>query len=175
MRAFCQDGRKFIYCAVDKLLSLASTGQNSDSHSILSRLTRNGVVTPTTQIFPLPLTPSHFVMNLPATAIEFCDSFSGLYAGHDKLFQPYTERALPMVHVHCFSTKSKDNMRESIEICDRISRVMKTSIRPRLTAGALEEGEARIWDVREVAPKKRMFCAEFQIPSEVAFRVREAL
>lgn len=66
-------------------------------------------------------------------------------------------------------------MRESIEICDRISRVMKTSIRPRLTAGALEEGEARIWDVREVAPKKRMFCAEFQIPSEVAFRVREAL
>lgn len=33
----------------------------------------------------------------------------------------------------------------------------------------LGEGEVRVWDVREVAPKKRMFCAEFRLPRLVAF------
>ncbi len=38
--------------------------------------------------------------------------------------------------------------------------------------GEVEEGEVRVVDVREVAPKKRMFCAEFRLPREVAFGVR---
>ena len=70
-----------------------------------------------------------------------------------------------MVHVHCFSTKSEDNVREGIEICERISEKLGYVVRP-------GDKELVIHEVRDVAPKKRMFCASFRLPGEVAFRER---
>ncbi|POS87571.1 hypothetical protein EPUL_000868, partial [Erysiphe pulchra] len=162
VRPFNKDGREFIQQSVNELIRLASTNENFISVPQRQR-NRHGRIS-TMQIIPQPSVPSHFVMNLPAIAIEFCDSFSGLYSDQDQLFEPYTKHLLPMVHVHCFSTKSKDNVQESFEICNRISEVMKTVLRPKFEAGDLQEGEVRVWDVRDVAPKKRMFCAEFRIP-----------
>jgi tRNA (guanine37-N1)-methyltransferase len=111
----------------------------------------------------IPATFDHFVMNLPAIAIDFLDSFIGVYKGHEKLFSPYTQRALPLIHVHCFSTKSDDNSAEKIKICNEISRKVEHEITP-------ETPDVEIWDVRDVAPQKRMFCATFRLPKEVAFR-----
>ena len=107
-------------------------------------------------------------MNLPASAIEFLPAFSGLYDGNEKLFEPYAHRKLPMVHVHCFSTKSDDNVRETGEICERIGAELGCVMKP-----GDREGEVLVREVRDVAPKKRMFCASFRLPSEVAFRKRE--
>lgn len=104
-------------------------------------------------------------MNLPATAIEFLHSFDGLYHGHEDLFEPKTEIKLPMVHVHCFSTKSDDNVKEGLEICERISKELRVTVKP-------DDKEMTIHEVRDVAPKKRMFCASFRLPREVAFRNR---
>jgi tRNA (guanine37-N1)-methyltransferase len=104
-------------------------------------------------------------MNLPASAISFLPSFYGLYSGHETLFTPHTANNLPMVHVHCFSTKSDDNAREAIDICERISKELGVRLKP-----GEGEDEVRIYDVRDVAPQKRMFCASFRLPDVVAFR-----
>lgn len=116
------------------------------------------------------MTFSHYVLNLPASAISFLPAFVGIYAGCYDLFDSDTPRKLPMMHVHCFSTKSDDNKAEEKKICNEISEQLEFEIRP----GDPEcEGEAEIWDVRDVAPLKRMFCASFTLPKEVAFRERE--
>jgi len=74
-----------------------------------------------------------------------------------------------MVHVHCFNTKSDDNVKESREICEWISEELGVMMSP---GDAEKEGEVKVYEVRDVAPKKRMFCASFRIPKEVAFRDR---
>lgn len=102
-------------------------------------------------------------MNLPATATTFLDAFVGIYRGQEELFSPHTETELPMIHVHCFSTKSDDNLAEETKICAEISQRLGFTI-------SRGDREVQIWDVRDVAPQKRMFCASFRLPPEVAFR-----
>ena len=117
-----------------------------------------------------PKTFNHYILNLPASAITFLPSFIGLYAGREALFTPNTNVKLPIIHVYCFSTKSDDNKDEEMKICQEISEQLKYEMTP----GAIEaEGEVQVWDVRDVAPGKRMFCASFRLPGEVAFRVAE--
>jgi tRNA (guanine37-N1)-methyltransferase len=109
-------------------------------------------------------------MNLPASAVTFLDAFIGLYAGHESLFAPHTDRRLPMIHIYCFSAKNEDLDEERLKICDEISRRIGSKVRP-------EDEEVEIRDIRDVAPQKCMFCASFRLPAEVAFRdpgMREA-
>lgn len=110
-----------------------------------------------------PNTFAHYLMNLPGSALSFLPSFIGLYAGHEHIFAPHTEKLLPLIHVYCFSTKSGDNAEEEVKICKDISRLLGCEIKP-------DTPDTEIFDVRDVAPKKRMFCASFRLPAEVAFR-----
>ena len=109
-----------------------------------------------------PRTFSHYVMNLPASALTFLPSFKGLHRGQEHLFAPQTSVELPMIHVHCFSTKSDDNKAEEIKICHEISQQLGHIVKP-------HDKDVLIWNVRDVAPLKRMFCASFRLPPEVAF------
>jgi tRNA (guanine37-N1)-methyltransferase len=110
-------------------------------------------------------------MNLPASALTFLPNFVGLYSKIPgipastirKSFQPHTDVPLPMIHAYCFSTKSEDNIAETQEICEEISRQLDFKMTP-------DTPELQIYDVRDVAPKKRMFCASFRLPEEVVFR-----
>ena len=135
-----------------------------------------------------PKTFNHYILNLPASAITFLPSFIGLYAGCEGLFNLEAAAAssphqqahadansngeLPIVHVYCFSTKSDDNRAEEKEISERISKQLRYEMKPG-RIGTEGEGEVEVWDVRDVAPLKRMFCASFRLPREVAFRVSE--
>ncbi|KAI9048130.1 hypothetical protein LZ554_007925 [Drepanopeziza brunnea f. sp. 'monogermtubi'] len=168
VRPYCEDGHTFIHKAADDLLHLTATNQNTVSIRSKAKRPRGAaplVPPPSPTLITIPPTINHFVMNLPATAIDFVGSFNGLYHSHEKLFTPYTDVKLPMVHVHCFSTKSDDNVKETMEICERISKVLDWEIKP-------GDEELVVHEVRDVAPKKRMFCATFRIPAEVAFRER---
>jgi tRNA (guanine37-N1)-methyltransferase len=102
-------------------------------------------------------------MNLPATALSFLPSFVGLY------IQASIPRGtpLPKIHVYCFSTKSEDNVEQAHSICAEISKQLGCEMAP---GDGEKEGEVKVWDVRDVAPNKRMFCASFVLPGSVAWR-----
>ncbi|ODH13252.1 tRNA (guanine(37)-N1)-methyltransferase [Paracoccidioides brasiliensis] len=125
-----------------------------------------------TEYIKCPRTFDHFVMNLPATAIEFLDAFIGVYAGLQELFQPYSNRQLPLIHVYCFSTNSEDEAIEHKDICQRISERIGYTISSEDCEGGTgdQERELEIRDVRLVSPTKKMFCASFRLPAEVAFK-----
>ncbi|KAG0185957.1 tRNA (guanine(37)-N1)-methyltransferase [Apophysomyces sp. BC1034] len=98
----------------------------------------------------------HFVMNLPATAIEFLDAFNGLYRDQKNLFDAATSAKLPTIHCHCF-TKSTDPKQDIFE-------------RVRQAIGAPVDGErTKLHMVRNVAPKKDMYCISFPLSPDVAF------
>ena len=163
MKPFNEDGRAFIRKSAAQLLNgrydvVVTPEQAPRRHGPLpKKLPR-----PLKQILKQPKTFNHYVMNLPATATTFLDAFIGLYRGHETLFSPHTANKLPMVHVYCFSTKSEDNKEEKIKICQEISSRLRHEITP-------EDPEVEIWDVRDVAPHKKMFCASFRLPAAVAF------
>lgn len=168
VRPFNTDGHAFIRSATADLLKA--------THSVSiypkpKKGSRGAPRPPPIKKLVQPRIFSHYVMNLPASAISFLPSFIGLYtsvpnlptAEIRKLFVPHTDTPLPMVHVHCFSTKSDDNVAEAKALCEEISELLGHKITP-------ETPEVTVHDVRDVAPKKRMFCVSFRLPEEVVFR-----
>lgn len=159
VRPFNDDGHSFIRSSTRELL------QTNLSVNINPRPSRSAttVSLPSPKFLHLPKTFTHYVLNLPASAISFLPSFIGLYADQQQLFTPHTTTKLPMIHVYCFSTKSDDNEEEEIKIRQELSEQLGYEV------GQNHE-DLNIWDVRDVAPLKRMFCASFRLPGEVAFR-----
>lgn len=54
---------------------------------------------------PSPRHISHFVMNLPGSALEFLDAYAGSYAPltQEADFPGQDQIKMPLVHVHCFT------------------------------------------------------------------------
>lgn len=166
VRPSCEDGHSFIRSSSSQLLNSKRQITSRPKVSRTARTTENqkafrqvpGETLKEPNIF------SHYILNLPASALTFLPSFIGLYNGHDRLFYPHVAVKLPMIHVYCFSTKSDDNKAEEAKICGEISRQLGHEFK------GTGDAEMEIWDVRDVAPQKRMFCASFRLPAEVAFR-----
>ena len=165
VRPLNEDGMKFVPRSAAALL------ESDRKVEIVSRPSRKEAkANPEPQVLKTlhePKVFSHYVMNLPATAITFLPSFIGLYPPELRAKLPEGTQ-MPLVHVYCFSTKSDDNVEEGIKICEEISRQLDLTMKP----GKIEDGAVEVHDVRDVAPKKRMFCASFRLPEEVAFRTR---
>lgn len=167
MRPFNDDGHDFICKAADLVLEASNRGDCTYTRP--PKQSRKDPKPPPEPVrIPIPPTISHFVMNLPAMAIEFLHCYRGLYQDHEELFVPHTETKLPMVHAHCFAVKADDETPLQ-DICQRIYKEIGVMFKP---GNPEQEGEVMIHDVRDVAPAKRMFCASFRLPPEVAFAAR---
>lgn len=130
-----------------------------------------------------PRTFSHYIMNLPETAIKFLPSFQGIYNGYEKLFRPHTATPLPLVHCYCFGHKvdpeegwSREKIEE--EIMGRVREAFRNEIGANLRVAKrseeeqekeLEEGECEIRDVRDVAPNKQEICCTIRLSREIIF------
>jgi tRNA (guanine37-N1)-methyltransferase len=164
VKPFNEDGKKFIPDSAAALL------QSNRKVEILKKVSRKEV-DQKPEILKTLLEPKvfdHYVMNLPATALYFLHTFVGLYPPELQKQLP-EGTVMPLVHVYCFSTKSDDNVEEGRKICKEITDELGFEMKP----GKIEEGDVEVHDVRDVAPKKRMFCASFRLPREVAFRERK--
>lgn len=173
--AFNQDGRDFIRSSAQALLDDTVTVTIKPKPPKEKKCKADGTQQtppPAPQKYTRPPIIDHYVMNLPATAIEFLDAFQGLYASREFLFAPHTSQQLPMVHVYCFSGHSENELNEHIDICQRISEYIGYTIIPedRVGGSGNQELELNIHNVRLVSPKKQMFCASFRLPRAVAFK-----
>lgn len=101
----------------------------------------------------LPLTFSHLYMNLPMDALEFLDVLKGK-------FERDVWTVLPMVHVYGFAHIANAEI-----LIQRIKEVW----------GEFDTSGIKVTRVRDVSPRKFMFCLEFVIPEDIAFvgNVRE--
>ena len=156
----CEDGRAFIRDATNSLLSASRkvTIRRKKGNAKARRPRSEELVT-----LEQPRLFSHYVMNLPASALSFLPSFVGLYPREaKKLFAPNSSARLPMLHVYCFQPKLQPDEASRHDICEEISYRLGTTVSP-------GDEDVEIVDVRDVAPNKRMYCASFRLPEAVAF------
>mmetsp|Transcript_8114 Transcript_8114/g.19617 ORF Transcript_8114/g.19617 Transcript_8114/m.19617 type:complete len:451 (+) Transcript_8114:112-1464(+) len=90
---------------------------------------------------------SHVIMNLPATAPEFLDSF-----------REFRGARLPRIHVHCFAPKDyNEAVQDALKRCESALGC----------ALDIDGNKVSIVDVRNISPKKNMYCISFDLPEAV--------
>ena len=141
LKAYNLDGREFIKKIIRDLLQPALDVKDTDQ-SVFS-LSRN--------------VKTHIIMNLPATAVDFLDSFRGTFS-----CVPVERRdslRLPTIYCYCFSKSEDDPEKDAIDMVTR-----------NLGIPALSDGTYSTYNVRRVAPHKTMIKVRFSLPHEVAYK-----
>lgn len=126
VRVTCEDGREFIKHAAKRVAAepfLPFSG-NPPSKRLAKEQRRRQQKEPPNTSQDVPQRPvrnyiSHFVMNLPDSAIEFLDSFRGILSPQT-LGSNLSYNYLPMVHCHCF-TRFLDESEAEADIKEVIS------------------------------------------------------
>lgn len=112
----------------------------------------------------IPKNISHYVMNLPDSALTFLGNFNGVYNNID----PEIYKEMPYVHVHCFEKYENGEEVSMEELHKRVfNRILKEMD---CSADILPFEAVAFHLVRKVSPTKPMFCCSFKLPKEVAFK-----
>ncbi|KAL0951633.1 hypothetical protein HGRIS_008313 [Hohenbuehelia grisea] len=168
-RVFCEDGRDFIRSAAKRAFDdpfLAYAGPKltrSQEKELRKRQVAQGKPDASTSADSAQPTPaahrkaiSHFVMNLPDSAIQFLDAFRGILAENRPLSGIYSK--MPMVHCHCFTRELEPENAE---------KDIKQRVEEKLGHPISEDVSYHL--VRSVAPNKEMYCISFRLPPDVAY------
>jgi tRNA (guanine37-N1)-methyltransferase len=172
VKAYNQDGRDFIRWSAAALLAMQRTVtevKTPKKHRYTKKpvpAEKDGPMKPDSKTFNEPQTFDHYVMNLPKVAVEFLDAFRGLYQGKMSLFEPQTNRNLPMIHLYLFTERegsaAAQNEAEEIQICKTISQHLGHDITP-------QTPDVDLHYVSLVSPSKKYYRASFRLPPTVAF------
>jgi len=115
VRVTCEDGRGFIRTIVSRVFDEpfpAYTGpkssrlQEEKERKRLQKLAAEGQSIPnvtSADTKPPRKHITHFVMNLPDSAIEFLDAFRGILIDKQRSLRETYGDQMPMIHCHCFS------------------------------------------------------------------------
>ena len=144
LKAYNMDAREFIRCMIFGSKLIKDDTYNFDKN------------------FPEDLKIHHIHMNLPKDAIEFLDVFIGLFNNTNK--EIYSKDSLPIVHVYAFSgclEYKEETMKK--ELLDRCAKAMGIEVFPEYCLKGFH-------NVRDISPRKYVFCISFMVPSEVAFK-----
>ena len=111
VRASCEDGREFIRhvamrVATDPLPGYSGPSLSQSQRRAQSRQQLRGLIPPSQ--LPPRRRISHFVMNLPDSAITFLDAFRGILSPSSSSSRADIDLkavydVMPMVHCHCFT------------------------------------------------------------------------
>jgi tRNA (guanine37-N1)-methyltransferase len=181
VRVFCEDGRDFIKNVVARTLQEPFPAYVTPSKRMRKR--KPASYETATDIAKIPIGDlernlvSHFVMNLPDSAIQFLDAFRGIFSGlhiNGRDLRGLYD-TMPMIHCHCFTRElDPDTARMDIQKV-RLSLTSLPAL-PNFSAQRVEEKlgyhlseNISFHLVRSVAPKKDMYCVSFRLPVEVAF------
>lgn len=137
---FNMDAREFIRAVIGRAKLIKDDEENFDGK------------------FPEDVKVDHFYMNLPKDAIEFLDVFVGLFKNTNK--EIYSKDSLPTVHIYGFSNAVDPKQ----ELTERIGKAMNIS------ADLIIPHISVFHNVRDISPKKHVFCISFKIPPEVAYQ-----
>ncbi|PVG00927.1 Met-10 protein MET-10 [Serendipita vermifera] len=156
VRVTCLDGRDFIrHAIIEALQRPFENVQPMLSSRARSKQKRNNQ--PQSDPLPVQRRISHFVMNLPATAIEFLDAFKPAFRDNThstEILQLYGNK-MPMIHVHCFTRELEQPQAEQ-DLLRRAEMALGTAI-----------ANSSFHCVRRVAPNKDMYCLSFMLPSAI--------
>lgn len=150
---FNMDGRQFIRSSVDLAndMGIREKMHKKACEKILAANRKNGKNDAMPGLDTSFRYCTHYLMNLPKTALEFLDAFQGLFAGHESRI---SADKLPMIHCHLFSG-------EVDKKADAIKRAE--------TCIGGEIAVATVHNVRNVSPRKDMMCVSFRLPASIAF------
>ena len=136
LKAYNMDGREFVKVVTRELVTNALTKGLSSGERVYS----------------------HVIMNLPGSAIEFLDSFEGLFTAIPHGLRSTVQ--LPSVHCYCFS-KSQFPEEDAVGMVEG-----KLNVRLRKDTYAVSK-------VRDVARSKLMMRVSFMLPAEIAYATKE--
>lgn len=111
----------------------------------------------------IPNEISHFVMNLPDSAIDFLGNFVGLYSEEDT-----RDKKMPWIHVHCFEKYGNDEDLTMEELHRRVYQRILKSMNTDETTLPIDGMAFHL--VRKVSPTKPMFCVSYKLPVELAYK-----
>lgn len=165
------DGREFIRQSPKLLIDWAESVKVVEQKKLVKKrkILQDKPAEFRVEKYEIPKFFTHYVMNLPDSALTFLDEFIGLYSRDSEveaIIKSLPTFKLPQINTHCFEKFSADEPEPSMEelhhrIHQRIVKIIQYEI---------PFDHCSFHLVRKVSPTKPMFCVSFTLPEQVAFK-----